>query len=359
MQKEFELKINRKELSNYEILDIDFYQEVSNVIAQSRKSVKSYVNSSLVLANWKIGKMIDEKQNSLSRAEYGEKLVEELAKQMRKDFGSGYSRENLFRMRKFYRTYRKVSTLSTQLSWSHYIYLIGVNDDDARNFYYKEAVKNNWSVRQLAREIHNISYERYILGNKNYAIIQETAVLANKEESVEESRLFIKEPLLLDFLGFKPGYEYYESDLEQAIIDHLEKFLLELGQGYTFVARQKRLDIDGDNFYIDLVLYNIIERCYVIIDLKRGQATHKDIGQMQMYVNYYTENYMLDGDKEPIGMILCADKNDKVIKYTLGPSNRQVRAYKYLTNLSRGNDIKEEAERYLKQLKEKNLIKND
>ena len=239
------------------------------------------------------------------------------------------------------------------MSWSHYRLLITVKNDEAREFYFKEAIRNNWSARQLEREIHNISYERYILGNKDYSIIQETANNAEKEEQEdkEETRLFLKEPLLLDFLGINPGYKYYESDLEQAIIDHLEEFLLELGQGFTFVARQKRLDIDGDNFYIDLVLYNILERCYVIIDLKTGKATHKDIGQMQTYVNYYTENYMLEGDKPPIGMILCAEKNDKVIKYTLGPTNKTIKAYKYITSLTEGDKIKEEAEKYLKIIK--------
>ena len=337
----------------YEVLDMTFYNKVSNVIIQSRKHIYSVINQDLVLANWKIGKMIDEKQKSLPRAEYGEKLIEELSKQMTNDFGKGYSKSNLFLMLKFFRTFKIFQTVSGKLSWSHYIHLISLKNEGARSFYFKEAIKNNWSVRQLEREIHNLSYERYIIGNKNYAIIQETANKAKEEEEeeVEEPRLFVKEPLLLDFVGFKPGYEYYESDLEQAIIDHLEQFLLELGQGYTFVARQKRLDLDGDNFYIDLVLYNIFERCYVIIDLKRGKVTHKDIGQMQMYVNYYTENYMLEGDKPPVGMILCADKNDKVIKYTLGSSKTQINAYKYITSLTESDEIKEEAERYLSLIK--------
>ena len=237
-----------------------------------------------------------------------------------------------------------------KLSWSHYKFLISVKNDDARNFYYEEAIKNAWSVRQLEREIHNISYERYILGNKNYAIIQETADKAKQEEEQEcdDNRLFVKEPLYFDFLGFKPGHEYYESDLEQAILDHIEEFLLELGRGYSFIARQKRIDIGDSHFYIDLVLYNIIERCYVLIDLKRGTATHKDIGQMQMYVNYFTENCIIEGDNAPVGMILCAEKDDLVIKYTLGSKNTQVKAYKYITSLEESEAIKEEALRFLK-----------
>ena len=340
----------KNQLSKYEVLDETFYKEVTNIITESRRLLYNYVNSELVVANWKIGKMIDEKQNSLPRAEYGEKLVEELSLQMSKDFGSGYSKENLFRMRKFYKTFKTVATLSPQLSWSHYKYLITVTNDDARDFYYQEAIKNNWSVRKLAREIHNISYERYILGNKNYSIIQETADKAKQEEEqeCEDTRLFVKEPLYFDFLGFKPGHEYYESDLEQAIIDHIEEFLLELGHGYSFVARQKRIDIGDSHFYIDLVLYNIIERCYVLIDLKRGTATHKDIGQMQMYVNYFTDNCMLKGDNPPIGMILCAEKDDLVIKYTLGSKNTQIRAYKYITALEDAEAIKNEALKFLK-----------
>ena len=347
-------KLTQKEIKNtstkFEVLDETFYKEVSNVIYESRKHIYNVINSGLVVTNWKIGKMIDEKQECLERAEYGEKLIIELSEQMTKDFGKGYSKSNLYLMLKFYRTFKIFQTVSGKLSWSHYIYLISVDNKDARNFYYQEAIKNNWSVRQLERQIHNLSYERYILGNKNYAIIQETADKAAQEEEQEheDTRLFVKEPLYFDFLGFKPGHEYYESDLEQAIIDNIEQFLLELGRGYSFIARQKRIDVGDSHFYIDLVLYNIIERCYVLIDLKRGTATHKDIGQMQMYVNYFTDNCMLEGDNPPIGMILCAEKDDLVIKYTLGPKNSQIRAYKYITALEDAEAIKEEALKFLK-----------
>lgn len=295
--------------------------------------------------------MIYEKQQSLPRADYGEKLITELSEQMTKDFGKGYTETNLRYMRMFYKTFQIRHTLCDKLSWSHYRLLLTVKNKKGREFYINESIKNNWSVRQLSREIHSIAYERYILGNKNYAIIQETADLAKQEEGEEETRLFVKEPLLFDFLGFKPGHEYFEKDLEQAIINHLEEFLLELGQGYTFVARQKRIVVDDKNYYFDLLLYNIIERCYILIDLKIGEVEHRDLGQMQMYVNYFTEHYMLPGDTPPIGMILCAEKSDKIIKYTLGPNNKQVRAYKYTTNLIEGDQIKEEAERFLKQIK--------
>ena len=351
MPQKINLNATKKELSKYEVLDSSFYNEISDVIYESRRFISTTINHQLVLANWKIGKMIYEKQKNLPRAEYGEKLISELSEQMTKDFGKGYTITNLKNMRMFCKTFQKGHTLCDQLSWSHYRLLITVKNDIARNFYYEQAIKNQWSVRQLAREIHSIAYERYILGNKNYAIIQETADLAKQEESEEETRLFVKEPLLFDFLGFKPGHEYFEKDLEQAIIDHLEEFLLELGQGYTFVARQKRIVVDDKNYYIDLLLYNIVERCYILIDLKIGEVEHRDLGQMQMYVNYFTEHNMLPGDAPPIGMILCADKSDKIIKYTLGPNNKQVRAYKYTTNLIEGDLIKEEAERFLKQIK--------
>ncbi len=338
-------QIKKTSKTKYEFLDQTFYSDITDIIIQSRKRIYSNIDSELVMANWTIGKMIDEKQKSLPRAEYGEKLIEELSIQMTKDFGLGYSERNIFLMRKFYRTFPILQTVSAELSWSHYIVLIAIRDDKAREFYYKEAIQKRLSVRELTRCIHNITYQRYILGNKNPAIIQETLDKAKEEEKHE---LVVKEPLLFNFLGFKPGHEYYESDLEQAIIDHLQEFLLELGKGYTFVARQKRLDIDGKYFYIDLVLYNIFERCYVLIDLKRGEVTHQDIGQMQMYVNYYTEELMLKDDNYPIGMILCADKNDKVIRYTLGPKNDQIRAYRYITDLTEGDEIKLEAEKYLK-----------
>lgn len=343
-------KITKSKESKYEVLDQTFYNEIIDIIIQSRKRIYSNINSELVMANWKTGKLIDEKQMSLPRAEYGKKLIEELSIQMTKDFGSGYTERNLEMMRKFYRTFPIPHTLCAQLSWSHYRILISIKDDKSREFYLNEAIQKRLSVRELEREIHNITYQRYILGNKNPAIIQETIDKAKEEE---KHQLVVKEPLVFNFLGFKPGHEYYENDLEQAIIDHLEEFLLELGRGYTFVARQKRLDIDGKYFYIDLVLYNIFERCYVLIDLKRGEVTHQDIGQMQMYVNYFTEELMLKEDNYPIGMILCADKNDKVIRYTLGPNNDQIRAYRYVTDLAEGEEIKEEAERYLKLYKKR------
>ena len=353
MKEKLEPRKEIKNLQKYEVLDEPFYKQITNVIFESRKHIYSVINSDLIKANWKIGKMIDEKQKRLERAEYGERLITELSQQMTKDFGNGYSKSNLFLMRKFYRTFKIFQTVSGKLSWSHYIYLISINNEDARNFYYQEAIKNSWSVRQLAREIHNISYERYILGNKNYAIIQETADKAKQEEDQEgeDTHLVVKEPLFFDFVGIKPGHEYFESDLEQAIIEHIEAFLLELGRGYSFIARQKRLDIGDSHFYVDLVLYNIIERCYVLIDLKRGALTHKDIGQMQMYVNYFTDNCMIEGDNPPVGMILCAEKDDLVIKYTLGSKNRQVRAYKYVTTLDESETIKEEAEKYLNSIK--------
>jgi len=349
MNKDSKQTITKSKNSKYEVLDQTFYSEISDIIIQSRKRIYTNIDCELVMANWKTGKLIDEKQNSLPRAEYGKKLIEELSIQMTKDFGPGYTVRNLEMMRKFFRTYPIPHTLCAQLSWSHYRTLISIRDDKAREFYYNEAIDRRLSVRQLERAIHNLTYQRYILGNKNPAIIQETVDKAKEEEKHE---LVVKEPLLFNFLGFKPGHEYYESDLEQAIIDHLEEFLLELGKGYTFVGRQKRLDLDGKYFYIDLVLYNILERCYVLIDLKRGEVTHQDIGQMQMYVNYFAEELMLKDDNYPIGMILCADKNDKVIRYTLGPNNDQIRAYRYITDLTEGEEIKLEAEKYLKLYKQ-------
>ena len=340
-------------IQKFKYIDEDFYKSIKNVIEESRKRVYTNIQSEMVFAYWQIGEKIVEKQKGETRAEYGTGLIKELSLELSNDYGKSFTERLLREIRQFYLIFPNRASVSAKLSWSHYRRLIRLNNAEARNFYFKECIERNWTVRQLEREIYNISYERYILSNKDYSLIQETADNAIKEEQEEgpETRLFVKEPLLLDFLGLKPGYKYYETELEGAILDHLSEFLLELGQGYTFVARQKRLDIDGDNFYIDLVLYNILERCYVLIDLKTGAATHRDIGQMQMYVNFYTENCVLEGDKPPIGMVLCADKNDKVIKYTLGPTNKQVKSYKYVTSLNEGKEIKEEAERYLNLLK--------
>lgn len=344
-------RIKRKEflmnqLKEYQYIDDKFYSSVKEVLEQARKRIYRNVQSEMVLAYWQIGKMIVEKQGGDSRAKYGEGLIQELSIQMTKDFGEGFTISNLKYMRQFYMVFPKSHTLCGQLSWSHYRLLLSLDDENARNFYIREAVNANWSVRQLQREINTFSYQRYLASGKNYEVVKDTA---NKEPT-DNPLDIIKDPYVLDFVGIKPEASFLESDLEQALIDHLQEFLLELGSGFAFVARQRRFDMDGRNFYVDLVLYNYKLKCFVLIDLKRGDLTHQDIGQMQMYVNYYTRELMEPGDNPPIGIVLCAEKSDTLVRYTLPLDNKQIYASKYMLYLPKEEDLQNEINKHRKLL---------
>lgn len=326
------------ELENYKYVDTEFYNSIKEVLTEARKRVYRNIQSEMVQAYWQIGKMIVEKQGGEERAEYGEGLVRELSIQMTKDFGKGFTRRNLWYMKRLYLTFQKVNALRAQLSWTHYRLLLSLEDENARNFYLKEAIDGNWSTRQLEREIHTFSYQRYLVSKGNHDVVDDTA----KKEAPINPLEMIKDPYVLDFTGIKPDSSFYESDLEQALITHLNEFLLELGNGFAFVARQRRFDMDGRNFYVDLVLYNYKLKCFVLIDLKRGDLTHQDIGQMQMYVNYYTRELMEPGDNPPIGIVLCADKSDTLVRYTLPLDNKQIYASKYMLYLPREEDLRNE-----------------
>ena len=338
-----------KELKEYEYLDNDFYEEVKDVLEQARKRIYRNIQNEMVLAYWQIGKMIVDKQGGEARAKYGDGLIKELSAQMTIDFGKGFTERNLEQMRKFYTLFQKPHTLRAELSWSHYRLLISLDDENARDFYIKEAIDGNWSVRQLQREIGTFSYQRYIASKGNHDIIDDTA---KKEEPINPEDI-IKDPYVLEFAGLKADSSFYEKDLESALITHLNEFLLELGNGFAFVARQRRFDMDGRNFYVDLVLYNYKLKCFVLIDLKRGDLTHQDIGQMQMYVNYYTRELMEPGDNPPIGIVLCTSKSDTLVRYTLPLDNKQIYASKYMLYLPKEEDLQKEINEQMKLLKER------
>jgi predicted nuclease of restriction endonuclease-like (RecB) superfamily len=230
-----------------------------------------------------------------------------------------------------------------------------VENPNAREFYVDECIKSGWSTRQLERQIHSFFYERLLASHGNESVRNEINELEPKEDFKPTDLL--KEPYVLEFLGLEDSHNYHEKELEQAIIDHLQQFLLEMGRGFTFVARQKRFSLEGDDFYIDLVLYNVLLRCYVLIDLKIGKLTHQDLGQMQMYVNYYTRELMNEGDNKPIGLILCTNKKDSVVKYTLPEGNTQIFTAKYKTYLPTEEELKREIdlEKYRKIEAEPNL----
>ena len=289
-------------------------------------------------AYWNIGKAIYEVCGENDRAAYGKEVLKYISERLVDEFGKGFDQSNLRSMRRFYRTFPIRETLSPELSWSHYRLLLQVENEKARTFYAEECVRSSWSYRQLKRQINTMFYERILASRDKESVAAEI----QKTEPKPEYEKIIKDPYVLEFLELPPNEHYYESDVEQALIDHLQKFLLELGRGFSSVARQKHFDIDGRHFYIDLVFYNYITKCFVLIDLKTGDLTHQDIGQMQMYVNYYTRYMMNEGDNPPIGLLLCAKKSDTLVQLTLPEENRQIYAAKYMPYMPTEEELKRE-----------------
>ena len=296
------------------------YDEIKCLIDQSKNKIYKTVNTEMINLYWNIGKIIVEKQNGQDRAKYGDYLIENLSNQLTNGFGKGFSTRNLKRMRKLYLYYPKRTTLLSQLTWSHYLELIKIDDEKKRNFYMNECINSNWDVRELQRQRTTLLYER-IATSKDKSKISE---LSTKGNSIYESKDIIKDPFVLEFLDIKDNTNYLESDLEKNILEHLKEFLLELGKGFTFVGNQVRITIDTEHFYSDLVFYNRILNCFVIIDLKIGKVTHKDIGQMQMYVNYYDREIKKATENKTIGILLSTDKNETVVKYTLPEDNKTI-----------------------------------
>ena len=317
-------------------IDIKFYTQIKEILENARKKTYAAINFAMVEAYWEIGKRIVEAQGGNEAAEYGKRILKELSILLSKDYGKGFDESNLRRMRQFYLCFRKCDTLCHELSWSHYRLIIKVDNEKARQFYISEAVKSNWSVRQLERQINTFSYERLLASNGNYDVIEDTT----KKEVSKNPKDVIKDPYVLEFLGIKADSSFYESDLEQGLINRLQKFLLELGGGFSFVARQQHINFDGRHFYIDLVFYNYILKCFVLIDLKTGDLSPQDIGQMQMYVNYYTREKMTDGDNPPIGIILCSDKSNTLVKYTLPEGQNQIFASKYMLYIPNEEELR-------------------
>ena len=331
-----ENKIVPKESNS--LVDQETYTAVRGYVIAAQNQIYSSVNSAMVTAYWNIGKQIYEACGENDRATYGKKLLRYLSKKLTEEFGKGFDERNLRNMRQFYLTFPIRNSLRSELSWTHYRSLMKVKDAAARNFYLEEAVKSGWSSRQLDRQINSFYYQRILASKDKKSVSAEIDTLEPKPEYEK----IIKDPYVLEFLDLPANEHFYESELEQALIDHLQKFLLELGRGYSFVARQKHFNVDGRHFYIDLVFYNYILKCFVLIDLKIGDLTHQDIGQMQMYVNYYTRQMMNEGDNPPIGIVLCADKSDTLVEYTLPEDNRQIFAAKYLPYMPTKEELKRE-----------------
>ena len=324
-----------------------FISDIRTIILSARESAIRSVDTVRVQMYWKLGERIFiEEQKGQDRAEYGAYLLQNVALEIEKEFGSGFSVRQLERARQFYRTYPIATALRTQLNWYQYRLLIQIDDKDKREYYELEATNNNWTGRELERQINSGLYERLLLSNDKKAVLE----VARNEHIPESPTVIIKDPMVLEFLGLRPEATYYEKDLERALITNLQAFLLELGNGFSFVARQKRILLEDDEFFADLVFYNRLLRCFVVIELKTHKITHEDIGQLQMYVNYYDRNEKAPDENPTIGILLCADKNDTLVKYTLPENNNTILASKYQLYLPSEKQLAEQLKIELQEL---------
>jgi len=324
-----------------------FYEKIIKIIQETKNKIYLSANSLMVHAYWNIGKtIVEEEQQGQEKAEYGKKIIESLAQKLKSQGEKGFDRSNLWMMRQFYLTYPILDALRQELSWTHYRLLLRVDNEKKRQFYEIECIKSIWSTRELERQISTLLYERLALSRDKEGLL---ALSQNGAEPAKPSDI-VKDPFVLEFLGLSENKNLLERDLESALLTHLQSFLLELGRGFSFVARQKRITLGTDHFYLDLVFYNYLLKCFVIIDLKMEKLTHQDIGQMQMYVNYYEKELTPTGDNPPVGIILCSDKNDAVVKYTLNDENKKIFASKYRFQLPTEEELKIEL------IREKELI---
>ena len=331
----------------------EFVDEIRGIIDQARNHAARSVDQARVLMYWNIGKRIFEKeQQGKERADYGSFLLETLSKNLAPLYGSGFSVRQLEICRKFYRTYPIANTLCAQLNWSQYKLLIAIPDKDKREYYQLEAVNEGWSKRQLERQINSMLYERLLMSNDKEKVL----AVARKERTPESPLEIIKDPMVLEFLGLERKPAYYEKDLESALISHIADFLLELGKGFSFVARQKRLLIEDDEYFADLVFYNRLLRSFVVIELKTHKLTHQDLGQLQLYVNYY-DRYEKQPDENPtIGILLCTDRNDTAVRLALPANNKTILASKYQLYLPTSDQLIEQINQ-VKKLASNNLRK--
>ncbi len=388
----------------------DVYARIQQILESARANVARTVNTTQVVANWLIGReIVEEEQRGKQRAQYGKQLVEGLSKKLSREYGTGYSVQNLFYTKQFYLTYPKIlhavrgefkpgnrpkihhalrdelktrsgrkirhtaggetqsvslvqleifhaasgesawqpGMLHTSLSWTHYRTLLKVETSEARSFYEIESIKNNWPARELERQINSLLFERLAKSKDKKGVLK----LATRGQEIAQASDVFKDPVVVEFLGLPETHRMVESDLEQALINNLQLFLLELGKGFAFVSRQERITLDGDHFYVDLVFYHAILKCYVLIDLKVGKLTHADLGQMQLYVNYFDRERRTEGDGSTLGLILCTDKNDAVVKYTLGHDlSQRIFAKRYKLHLPTEEELRAEVRRELKEI---------
>ena len=331
----------------------DIYSSIKEFMDNARNKVAREVNNILIQTYWEIGRIIvEEEQGNSYRAEYGKQLITDLSKKLTKEYGNGFSRTNLQNMRNFYLLYPICQTLSGKLSWSHYCELLSISDDNKRSFYEKETINANWSVRELKRQIKTSLFERLLLssGDENKEKVLELALKGNE---INKASDVVKDPYVFEFLGIPEEKAVMESDLEKALITHIEKFLLELGKGFMYVGSQQRVTFGNTHYYVDMVFYNKILRSYVLIELKTGKLMPEAVGQINMYLNYYKTEVNDDTDNEPIGIILCTDKDSIQAEYALGSLSNKIFASKYTLYVPDREQLEEQVERVLRNYKKK------
>jgi len=322
----------------------DFYQTVADILIAARTNAYRAVNFAMVEAYWHVGQtIVEEEQRGEARAEYGAALLKNLSIRLAAELGIGFSEQSLRNMRQFYQCFPIRSALRSELTWSHYKALIRVENEAARAYYLTEAADQNWSTRALERQINSLYYERLLMSRDKAPIIDE--MQDNIAPLAPTPQDFIKDPYVLEFLGIPDAHEFREAELEQAIIDKLQAFMLELGKGFAFVARQQRISTETKDFFVDLVFYNYILKCFVLVDLKTGELTHQDIGQMDMYVRLFEDTIKGEDDNPTVGIILCTEKDHTVVKYSVLNENRQLFASKYRLYLPTEEALREELER--------------
>lgn len=328
------------------------YEDIRGIIKEARKKAQVSVNSAMVEAYWSIGeRIVEEEQGGEERAEYGKKQLQALSEQLKSEFGKGFDIRNLRNMRTFYQLFPIRYALRTELSWTHYRSLIRVKDDKAREWYVNETISQNWSGRALDRQVSSLYYERLLSSKEPEPVKQEAK---EKTEALAVSNKdYLRDPYIFDFLNL-PYQSLLESQVEQALIDNLQKFLLELGKGFAFVDRQKRITTEDQDFYIDLVFYNYKLKCFLLIDLKIGKLSHQDVGQMDTYVRIFDQHLKEPDDNPSIGLILCSEKSEAVAKYSVLTDSKQLFASKYLPFLPTEEELRKELERERKLLVEQN-----
>ena len=331
----------------------DVYSSIKELMDNARNSVAKEVNNILIQTYWEIGRIIvEDEQGNSDRAEYGKQLITDLSKRLTKEYGKGFSRSNLQNMRNFYLSYPICQTLSGKLSWSHYCELLSISDDKKRSFYEKETILSDWSVRELKRQIKTSLFERLLLssGDENKEKVLDLALKGNEIATPSD---VIKDPYVFEFLGLPEEKPIMESDLEKALITHIEKFLLELGKGFMYVGSQQRVTLGNTHYYVDMVFYNKILRSYVLIELKTGKLMPEAVGQLNMYLNYYKAEVNDEMDNEPIGIILCTDKDSIQAEYALGSLSNKIFASKYTLYIPDREQLEEQVERVVKEYKKK------